>query len=140
MKGNLVLIFEGPILHLCYSNCFLNLCEVHVIISGMVKSVNNSRKKVKERKETVPVRSLAVWIAVLGFVARAREFSWRLAHFAQFVAQARELTRRLAHFAQNSLSHLVDYLAAFHLSLGGDWKGCVGVPVERIGEGRSAAR
>ena len=43
----------------------------------------------------MPVRSLALEIAVLGFVARARE-----------------LSGRVAHYAQTSLSHLVQPISA----------------------------
>ena len=31
-KAYLVLIFEGPTLHLCYSNCFLHLCYKYEIL------------------------------------------------------------------------------------------------------------
>ena len=64
---------------------------------------------------------------------------WALLHeHESWVGAWHTLHKPASPISSNQYRHLV--ITAFNFGLGGDWKGCVGVPVERIGEGRSAAR
>ena len=64
---------------------------------------------------------------------------WALLHEHESrVGALHTLHKPASPISSNQYRHLV--ITAFNFGLGGDWKGCVGVPVERIGEGRSAAR
>ena len=69
---------------------------------------------------------------------------WRLQYWAllheheSWVGALHTLHKPASPISSNQYRQLL--ITAFNFGLGGDWKGCVGVPVERIGEGRSAAR